>query len=107
MKNLQAMNENDLSQFKENAIKACDLLKKMSHPDRLLILCHLSFGELSAGELAKKSQLRLSAFSQHLAILRNAKLIKVRRRAQTLFYSIEDESALLILKTLKEIFCNN
>ena len=99
------MSQNDLDLFKQNAGNAAELLKKMSHPDRLLVLCHLSFGELSAGELAKKSQLSLSAFSQHLAILREAGLIKTRRVAQTLYYSIQNDSVLQILATLKQIFC--
>ena len=99
------MNENDLLLIQQNSLKASDFMKKLSHPDRLLILCHLSFGELSAGDLAKKSELNLSAFSQHLAILRTAGIVQVRREAQTLYYSIKDKSALLVLDVLKEIFC--
>lgn len=99
------MSENDLMQLQQNALKASDFLKRLSHPDRLLILCHLSFGELSAGELARKSKLNLSAFSQHLAILRNSGIVQIRREAQTLYYSIKDKSSLLILEVLKEIFC--
>ena len=99
------MNQNDFALFKQNARSAAGLLKKMSHPDRLLVLCHLSFGEVSAGELAKRSQLSFSAFSQHLAILREAELIKTRRVAQTIFYSIRNESVLQILAILQDIFC--
>ena len=87
------------------AVKAANLLKKINHPERLLILCHLSQSELSAGELAKRSNLSLSAFSQHLAVLRKAELVNVTRVAQTLFYSIKDREVLKILLTLKEIFC--
>lgn len=101
------MNENDLLLIQQNASKASNFMKKLSHPDRLLILCHLSFGELSAGELAKKSQLNLSAFSQHLAILRTAEIVQVRRESQTLYYSIKDKASLRILDTLKEIFCKH
>lgn len=99
------MNQNDLGIFKQNVGNASELLKKMSHPDRLLVLCHLSFSELSAGELAKKSQLSLSAFSQHLAILREAELIKTRRVGRTLYYSIQNQSVSQVLAALKEIFC--
>lgn len=105
IKSLLLMKQNDLDIFKQNAGKAAELLKKMSHPDRLLVLCYLSDGELSAGELAKKSNLSLSAFSQHLAILREAKLIKTRRVMQMRYYSIYNESVLQILATLKDIFC--
>lgn len=99
------MNQSDLDRFRQNACNVSEFLKRISHPDRLLVLCHLSFGELSAGRLAERSQLSLSAFSQHLAILRKAGLIKTRRVAQTLYYSIQNESVLQILATLKEIFC--
>lgn len=90
---------------REAAVLASGLLKKLNHPDRLLILCHLSVERLSAGELTKRSELSLSAFSQHLAILRNADLVAVERVAQTLYYSIKDPSVLNILATLKDIFC--
>lgn len=99
------MNQSDLKVFKQNAVNAAELLKKMAHPDRLLVLCHLSFGELSAGELAKRSQLSLSAFSQHLAILREANLIKTKRVAQTIYYTLSEGATLKILSTLKDIFC--
>lgn len=99
------MNENELLLLQQNALKASGFLKKLSHPDRLLILCHLSLGELSAGELARKSKLNLSAFSQHLAILRNSGIVQIKREAQTLYYSIKDKSSLILLEVLKEIFC--
>lgn len=99
------MNQTNLDVLEKSAPVAAELLKKMAHPDRLLILCHLSCGELSAGELAKCSKLSLSAFSQHLGVLRDAHIIKTRREAQTLYYSIQNESVLQILATLKNVFC--
>lgn len=95
----------DFTDFTKNALKASKLLKVISHPDRLLVLCHLSSGELSAGDLALKSKLKLSAFSQHLAILRKAKLVQIRREAQFIYYSIKDESVLSIMLALKGIYC--
>ena len=93
--------------FIESAIEAAKLLKTLSHPNRLLVLCYLSEREMSAGELVLKSNLSFSAFSQHLAILRKAELIKTRRNAQTIYYSIKDPSVLKILLVLKELYCNN
>jgi DNA-binding transcriptional ArsR family regulator len=90
---------------KKTAKVAAQFLKKIGHPDRLLTSCHLTEFPLSAGELANHSELRLSAFSQHLAILRKAKLVEVTREAQTLYYSIKDPSVLALLSTLKTIFC--
>lgn len=93
--------------FIESATEAAKLLKILSHPNRLLVLCYLSEREMSAGELVLKSNLSFSAFSQHLAILRKAELIKTRRNAQTIYYSIKDPSVLKILLVLKELYCNN
>ncbi len=95
------------SEFIKNATKAASLLKILSHPDRLLVLCYLVEGEMTAGNLVLRSNLSFSAFSQHLAILRKAKLIKTRRSAQTIYYSIKDFSVLKILLVLKEIYCND
>lgn len=99
------MQENELSRLKEKAEDAVSLLKKMAHKDRLLILCHLTEGEISAGELARRSLLSQSAFSQHLAILRNDNLVKTRKVAQTIFYSLADDAIIEVLGVLKRIYC--
>lgn len=90
----------------EMAEKVTKLLRLIDHPERMLILCNLSNGEKCVSELIKLSYLSQSAFSQHLAILREAELIYVRRDKQTLFYSVHDESVLILLTALKNIFCN-
>ncbi|MEN9946169.1 MAG: hypothetical protein RLZZ293_555 [Pseudomonadota bacterium] len=96
----------NLDQLQDNAQLAVNLLKRMAHCDRLLILCHLTQGELSAGELARRSLLSQSAFSQHLAILRRDQLVLTRKQAQTVYYSLASNEVLQILLTLKQIFCH-
>ncbi|MFN6061646.1 MAG: transcriptional regulator, partial [Burkholderiales bacterium] len=41
----------DLEKMKTSAALACRLLKVMSNPDRLMLLCQLSQGEKRVGEL--------------------------------------------------------
>lgn len=89
----------------EMADRVTKLLRLIDHPERMLILCNLSSGEKCVSELIRLSYLSQSAFSQHLAILRDANLVKVNRVAQTLYYSINDPSILLLLATLKNMFC--
>ena len=101
------MNIRDMEHLKLKAEMAVILLKSMAHKDRLLILCHLVGGEISAGELSRMSSLSQSAFSQHLAILRDEKLVKIRRDAQTIYYSLDDVAVIEVLKTLKQIFCDD
>ncbi|AUR51137.1 ArsR/SmtB family transcription factor [Aquella oligotrophica] len=95
----------ELTALKEKAEIAVNLLKKMAHKDRLLILCHLVGGELSAGELSRLSLLSQSAFSQHLAILRNDNLVKTRKVSQTIYYSLADDNVIKVLEVLKQLYC--
>ncbi len=85
---------------------ASALLKLISNQQRLLILCLLHEQEMSVSELNNTlSQLSQSALSQHLAQLRKADLVKVRRDAQTIFYSLTDSKAVSIIHLLHELFC--
>ncbi len=95
----------DINDMQENAKQAADTLKALSHESRLLILCLLSQGEMSVGDLLKYSNLSQSAFSQHLAVLRKEGLVKTRKEAQSVYYTINDPNVLAILTVLHEIYC--
>jgi DNA-binding transcriptional ArsR family regulator len=43
--------------------------------------------------------------SQHLSRLRRDKLVKTRRKAQTIFYSLAGEESRLVLEALYAIYC--
>ena len=88
-----------------NAREAANLLKTMSHPDRLMVLCQLTEGEVCVAELLKNSQLSPSAFSQHLSVLRKHQLIKARKASQRVFYSLADPKVKTLIGTLHQIFC--
>lgn len=85
--------------------QASELLKSLSNPHRLMILCQLLEGERSVGELAAFLDLRSSTVSQHLALLRREGLVAARREAQTIYYGIVSPPARRILITLFEFFC--
>lgn len=86
---------------------ASDLLKSLSNRHRLLILCRLSDGEHSVGQLAEFLGIRDSTVSQHLALLRKDRVISGRRDGQTIWYRIESEPARAIVATLYENFCKD
>lgn len=71
----------------ERIHEAAHVLKAMASDTRLKILCALSAGELSVGELAEMTNRSSSSVSQHLAKLRSAGLVTANRDAQTIFYS--------------------
>jgi len=94
-----------MQDIQQNAKKAAEMLKAISHESRLIILCLLSQGEKTVGELLEHSSLSQSAFSQHLKVLRDKELVKTRKEAQTVYYSIKNEDVMKILNSLYEIYC--
>ena len=96
----------DVAAMKGNANEAAVLLKVMAHPERLMVLCQLTQGEVGVGELQKNSFLSQSAFSQHLTVLRKHKLIKARKASQQVFYSLSEPRVESLIKALHSVFCN-
>ncbi len=95
----------DPALFRERAGEAAKLLRTMSNEHRLMILCRLEGGEVSAGDLLAGTTLSQSALSQHLAVLREDGLVATRRVGLNIYYRIADPSALRVIATLAEIFC--
>ncbi|WP_292949802.1 MULTISPECIES: metalloregulator ArsR/SmtB family transcription factor [unclassified Neptuniibacter] len=92
--------------MKTNAGKAAKLMKALGNESRLLILCYLDGKELSVTELNNCLDLSQSALSQHLAVLRKDGLVKTRRESQTIYYSLEGDTAKRIIHTLHDMFCS-
>ena len=91
-------------QLRDSASRAAALLKELSNEQRLLILCKLMEGECSVSYLSHHLDLSQSATSQHLARLRNSRLVSTRRDAQTIYYRLADRDAVMLLDTLCRIF---
>ena len=85
--------------------EASKLLKSLANESRLQILCLLCEGEMSVGELCNIIPLSQSALSQHLALLRAEGLVKTRRDAQFVLYSLDSPEALKVIETLHALFC--
>lgn len=92
-------------ELEQNLHQAVELLKSLSNERRLLIVCALCIKERSVGELEAIVELSQSALSQHLARLRRDGLVETRRKAQTIYYSLKDDKAQMILESLMHIFC--
>lgn len=87
---------------------ASSLLKLISNQNRLLILCLIHDKEMSVSQLNETlPQLSQSALSQHLAQLREANLVKDRREAQTIYYSLTDSKAVQIIHLLHDLYCSD
>ena len=95
----------DFDAMKSKASDAVSLLKGLANESRLMIMCVLSEGEVSVGQLNQRIKLSQSALSQHLAVLREQGLVQTRRESQTIYYSLADSAALNIIELLHEVYC--
>ena len=84
--------------------KTAKLLRAIANEKRLKILYSIMGKELSVGEIEKLVDLSQSALSQHLAVLRAGQLVKTRRNAQIIFYSLKDERVQKGLELLLQVF---
>lgn len=99
------MGNQNIEAMEANAFRASALLKAMSNQHRLMILCQLAPDEKCVSELEEIIGLSQSALSQHLARLRRDGLVKTRRQAQTIFYSLSGEEAEAIIDVLYALYC--
>ena len=97
--------EFDLEQMSAAADKASALMRTLGHKGRLMVLCQLAGSEKSVGELSDSLGIPQSPLSQHLARMRKEGLVKTRREAQTIFYSLKADDAGKIIECLYGLYC--
>lgn len=95
----------DPALLRKSADEACRLLKALSNPDRLLLLCHLTQGETRVGELEELSGVAQPTLSQQLGVLREEGLVSTRREGKSIHYSIDSAEALAVMRAIYEQFC--
>ncbi|WP_040489795.1 ArsR/SmtB family transcription factor [Fulvimarina pelagi] len=101
----ETASEAEVKAFFDQARKASDLLKAMSHETRLVILCLLSEKERSVGEIETILSMPQAAISQQLARLRFDRLVTTRREGRTIYYSLANEEVTSLIGTLYDLFC--
>jgi len=95
-----------LDAMHEAAEDAARLLKTLSNQDRLMLLCRLSQGEASVGELEAELGILQPTLSQQLTVLREEALVETRREGKYIFYRVASPRALAVLKVLYDEFCS-
>lgn len=78
--------------------RLAEFFKIFGDPARLRILTVLQPGNLSVTDLAEKVEMSQSAVSHQLRMLKQARVVKVRREGKNSFYSLDDEHIDIILK---------
>ena len=81
-----------------------DTMRALSDPTRREILQMLKRGTMSAGDLAAKFDMSAAAVSRHLAVLKEAELVRDKREGKFIYYTLNAsvlEEILLWVKDLR------
>ena len=95
----------DMDNMRQSATEAADMLRVMANEDRMLLLCQLSQGEKSVGELEELLNIHQPTLSQQLGVLRSVGLVDTRRDGKRIYYSIADKRAMALLETMYWLYC--
>lgn len=95
----------DLAHMQSAAAQACRLMKVLSNPDRLMILCQLAQGEKRVGELDESLGIVQPTLSQQLTVLREENLVSTRRDGKAIYYQLTSPRVLAVMEVLYAQFC--
>ena len=82
-----------------------NLLKSISHPIRLKILCLLQDRELTVGDIRNEVKTSNANVSQHLSILRNQGVIDFRKDSNFIYNRIADDRVTKLIRSMRDLFC--
>lgn len=103
--NVDAAPDHQVTDMMQRVTQASALMKALAHEGRLMILCHLSAGEKTVGELERLLGQRQAAVSQQLARLRAEGLVQSRRDGKARLYSVADPRAAEVVALMYKLFC--
>jgi ArsR family transcriptional regulator len=92
-------------QMAHAADEAAAMLKALSNPSRLLLLCQLVEREKSVGELEAALDLSQAYVSQQLARLRAEGLVAATRDGRIVRYRLADSRIAPVIQTIYEQYC--
>lgn len=95
-----------LDPMTRNAQSAAQFLRCIANPHRLMILCHLTHGEASVGQLERELGIRQAHLSQQLARLRQDGLVTTRRDSRTIYYALGSDAAREVIGLIYRLFCD-
>jgi DNA-binding transcriptional ArsR family regulator len=85
--------------------QAVGVLKLLANPERLLLLCQLSQGEMCVSDLEQALDIHQPTLSQQLGVQRGEGVVETRREGKNIFYSVADPAVLQILALLYRLYC--
>ncbi len=102
---MKSQQSNSLVEMNEQCKSVAAILKAISHPQRLMLLCHLAEGEKSVGELEGLCGGSQSSISQFLKLMKLENLLVSEKRGLYVYYRIHDSKIKKLVVSLHKIFC--
>jgi DNA-binding transcriptional ArsR family regulator len=99
------MKESEIKMMASRCDEVSQVLKSLSHPIRLKVLCALIDREKTVGELVEFGGISQSAMSQFLIRLKNEGVLSSRKEGTSVYYTLSDERLKKLIHSIKEIFC--
>lgn len=94
----------NLAAVQGRAAEVAGLLKLISHPIRLMIVCELKTGEMSVSRLEASIKAPQPTLSRDLARLRREGLVKSRRQSKSVYYRLSDARLARMIDALCDAF---
>ncbi|MGP0060590.1 MAG: ArsR/SmtB family transcription factor [Beijerinckiaceae bacterium] len=85
--------------------RAAELMRSLSHPQRLLALCALGGEEKSVAELRHELGIDQVPMSQQLMRLRADGLVESRREGTNVYYRVSRPEVLSVIEALHAAYC--
>ncbi len=99
------LTELSVKKIKKSCEEVAQILKALSHPQRLLILGHLLAGEKTVGELEDVCDISQSQLSQFLSRMKLEGLIDRRKEGRFQYYFVADERLKHLMAIIQQEYC--
>ena len=94
---------NNANMRKEIFEMQAEICKTLANPKRLEIINALKDGELSVGDLVESLGITKANVSQHLAVLRQNRVVNTRRDGVNIFYRINNPKIIEACSLMKSV----
>ena len=94
-----------MNDLEKKSIEVTKILKAISHPKRLIILCRLSEWPQTVGELERTCNISQSQLSQFLTKMRDEWILGSDKSGLYITYRIDNPEILQLLTSLSSIYC--
>jgi ArsR family transcriptional regulator len=94
-----------ISKMERSCQEVSELLKALSHPQRLMIMGHLVQKPRAVSELQELCGISQSQLSQFLRRMRSEGLVTCERKGKYQYYAAIDDRIMKLMSALQNLYC--